>query len=141
MGLIARSMHRLDVWQWRVRYWWLDTDAGAQWRIAALCVAVFVVIMQMIKLSIAAAFPPPAGEPAKALVWWVVQLIMLVVSAILSYALRPKPENAKPVEGNSPTVEDGQAAIEVHGPYRINDEFLLAHKVVGRVPIKSKGKK
>lgn len=73
--------------------------------------------------------------------WWVVQLIIAIVAAIISYALMPKPEPPKPTEGDGPTVEDGRAVLIVDGPYWIDDEFILANKVVGKVPIKSGGKK
>lgn len=73
--------------------------------------------------------------------WWVVQLVIAIVGAVLSYALRPKVEQPKPVEGEAPTVEDGQSALEVYGEVWIDDEFILAHKVVGTEKIKAKGKK
>ena len=141
MGLIARIRYRADVWQWRVRYWWLDTESGAEWHVVFFCMSVLVLIMQLIKLALEALLPPPPDEPVKSIAWWVVQLIIAIVSAIISYALRPKQEPPKPDAGEAPVVEDGQAVIEVHGDVWIEDEFILAHKVVRRSKIKAKGKK
>ena len=141
MGLIDRARRARYVYGWRLRYWWLDTESGASSRVLLLCVSVLVIMVQLFRMAVAALVVPPAGQPQEAIVWWVAQLIILVVSAILSYALRPKVEAPKPVTGDAPTVEDGQAAIEVFGEVWVDDEFILAHKVVGTDKIKAGGKK
>lgn len=141
MGLTDRARRLHYVYSWRLRYWWMDTESGKRAHIVMFAITVLITIAQMAKLGVAAALPQAADAPARALVWWVVQLIMLAISAILSYALRPKVEAPKPVDGKAPTVEDGQAALEVYGEYWIDDEFILAHKPVGTEKIKSKGKK
>ncbi|ODU53495.1 MAG: hypothetical protein ABS98_00605 [Lysobacteraceae bacterium SCN 69-48] len=92
-------------------------------------------------MAVAAAFPEARPEPAQAVYWWVVQLVIAVISAVIAYALRPKVEAPKPGEADMPTTEDGRAVPEAHGTVWIEDEFMLAYKVVGRVPIKSGGKK
>lgn len=140
-SVIARARRWRYVYGWKLRYWWCDTEHGEQSRIGLFCIAVLVMIIQLIKLFVAAVLPPPPDEPVKAVYWWVVQLIIAIVSAIISYAMRPKPEPAKPVDGKAPVTEDGQSALEVYGEYWIEDEFVLAHQVVGRQPIKSGGKK
>lgn len=141
MGLTSHLRRLRYVWGWRIRYWWMDTEDGQRAHVAALCLAVLVVIVQLVRMSVAALFPKPAHEPQQAVIWWVVQIILLIVSAIISYALRPKPENAKPVEGQGPTTEDGQAVHRYWGVHWIDDQFQLAWKVVGRIPIKAKGGK
>lgn len=141
MGLMPRLRRAHHVWNWRLRYWWLDTREGAAAHVVVFCMAVLVVILQLIKMSIAALLPPPPGEPVKAVYWWVVQLIVMVVAAVVAYALRPKPENAKPQEGQGPTTEDGQATIRAWGTVWIPDVFLLAWKIVGRDPIRADGGK
>lgn len=141
MGLISAVRRMHYVWSWRLRYWWLDTRGGQEAHVVLFCLAVLVVILQLIRVSIATLLPPPPGEPVKAIYWWVVQLIILVIAAAISYALRPKPENAKPTEGRGPTTEDGQAVTRYWGTHWIEDEFLLAWKIVGRDPIKAKGGK
>lgn len=141
MGLIAYVRRLHYVWSWRLRYWWMDTESGAQARVAAFVLAVLVVIGQLIRLALAALVPVPVGEPLKAPYWWVVQLIILVVSAAISYALRPKVEQPKPAAGDAPTTEDGQAMKDYFGTCWVEDEFLLAWKMVGTDRIRTKGGK
>lgn len=141
MGLIAHARRLHYVWSWRLRYWWLDTPAGAQAHVGALALSVFVVIVQLVRMAVAALLPPPPGEPAEAVYWWVVQLIILVVSAVISYALRPKTEAPKPAAGDAPTTEDGQAMKDYFGTCWVEDEFLLAWKMVGTDRIRTKGGK
>lgn len=138
MGL----MDRINLRILRARYWYLDTDAGKRAQVAVFATSVVLLIAQIVWLSVSAVIATRSETPVSAS-WpvWVVQLIIAVISAIISYALRPKIEPPKPGEMNSPTVEDGRAIPEVHGTVWIEDEFLLAWKVVGRVPIKTGGKK
>lgn len=139
MGRLIASARRKGYRQyWATRYWYMDTQSGREARIATACIASLVVIMQCVRLAMAVSNPP---QEQHAVAWWVVQLIIAVISAIISYATMPKVEPPKPNEGDAPTVEDGRAVLEVHGEYWIEDEFILANKVVGRVPIKSGGKK
>lgn len=141
MGLIERMRRRRHVWGWRLRYWWMDTPGGTQAQVVVFCMAVLVVILQLIKISIVALLPPPPGEPVKAVYWWVVQIIVMVVAAVIAYALRPKPENAKPQEGQGQTTEDGQSVVRIWGTHWISDQFLLAWRIVGRDPIRAEGGK
>ncbi|HEY1036343.1 MAG TPA: hypothetical protein VGE09_15310 [Pseudoxanthomonas sp.] len=147
MGLIekCRPSERLravvDLHALRLRYWYLDTDAGRHAQLWAFAGALLVLLVQIVRMAVAAASPEARPEPAQAVVWWVVQLVIAVLSAIIAYALRPKVEAPKPGEANMPTTEDGRAVPEAHGTVWIEDEFMLAYKVVGRVPIKSGGKK
>lgn len=147
MGVIdyARPRERLQrmthVYSWRLRYWWMDTESGAEWHKVVCWLAGLVLLVQVIRMAVVA-LVPGRDAPVEALwPWWVIQLIIALVSAVISYALRPKVEPPKPVAGDAPTVEDGQAAIEAYGEVWIDDEFILAHKVVGRTKIKSGGKK
>lgn len=141
MGLIA-SIRRLHyVWSWRARYWWLDTRAGEIAQIVVLSMLCLLCILQLIKMVVASALPPPPGEPVKSVYWWVIQLIILIVAAVISYAMRPKPQPPKPQEANAPTVEDGLSVKHHFGTVWVNDEFLLAWKLMGTVPIKTKGGK
>lgn len=72
---------------------------------------------------------------------WVAQIVIMVAFAALSFLMRPKVEKPKPQEAKAPTVEDGLAAREVFGTVWIDDQFLLAWKSMGTVPIKKKGGK
>lgn len=144
MGLITQLRGRVrrarHIWSWRWRYWWLDTKAGAQAQVVLCCVSALVVVVQFIYMGIAMASPRPA-EPQHAIIWWVVYLIVMLVAAAVSYAMRPKPESAKPTQAQGPTTEDGQSVVRYWGTHWIDDEFLLAWKIVGRDPIKASGGK
>ncbi|MBE2232869.1 MAG: hypothetical protein IAE85_05185 [Anaerolinea sp.] len=141
MGLITRARRLHYVWSWRLRYWWLDTPAGAQAQMGVLAFAALVVIIQLIRMAMVALVPPSPGEPAKAIYWWVVQLIIAIVSAIISYAMRPKVEEQKPQAGKAPSTQDGQAVKDHFGTVWVEDEFILAWKMMGTDRIRSKGGK
>lgn len=141
MGLIA-SIRRLHyVWSWRARYWWLDTPGGERAHLALFALSLLVVCIQLLRMFVAAVVAPPAGEPAKAIYWWVVQLIIAIVAAAISYAMRPKPQAPTPQASEAPTVEDGLSAKHYFGTCWVTDEFLLAWKNTGTIPIKTKGGK
>ena len=140
LSLRARASHRANVWYWRARYWWMDTEDGQQSRTALLCLSVLVVIIQLIKMFVAAALPMVSpDEPVKAIYWWVVQLIIAIVAAVAAYALAPKVEAPPAKQQDMPTVDDGQAVLEIHGDCWIDEEFIMAQMVVGKDPIKSEG--
>lgn len=139
--LIQRARKKATICRWRLRYWWMDTREGRSAQVAVFCFAVLVVVVQLVHVAVAALVPPPAGEPVKAVYWWVVQLIILIVSVAISYAMRPKTEQPKPQTGAAPTIEDGQSIKHHFGTVWVEDEFILAWKVTGTVPIKTKGGK
>lgn len=143
MGLMAALRLRRYVWTWRVRYWWLDTRSGAQARVALLCLGALVVVMQLVRMAVAALAQPAPGAPVQAVYWWVVQLIIMIVAAVVSYAMRPKAQSAAEQSNDPPTVEDGTAVRDYGGTVWIEheDNFLLGWKVVGRDPIRTKGGK
>lgn len=128
---------------WRLRYWWYDTEGGAHARAAAFVLSCLVLVGQTVRLMLAAWLPvaSPAEHGQQAVYWWVVQLILLVVSALVMYALRPKIEQQKPQESNPPSTEDGQAVVDILGTGWIEDYFVLAWKPNGVQKIKAKGKK
>lgn len=144
MGLMDHMRRRGYVWQWRLRYWWVDTESGARARVGGFVLALLVLVAQLIRMAVAALLPPAGPAPQQAVYWWVVQLVILVVAAAISYALRPKVEPPQEQQHEAPTVQDGTAARDYFGTVWIDhdDNFLLAWKVVGRDPIYTKsGKK
>jgi hypothetical protein len=143
MGLIGRARELRYVYGWRLRYWWMDTKDGRRAHIVAFCLAVLLVLIQLVRLAVAALVPPPPGAPVKAIWWWVVQLIIMVVAAVVAYALRPDPPKAAERKVESPTVEDGTPIKDHGGTVWIehDDNRLLAWKIVGRDPIKTDGGK
>ena len=142
MGLIALAQRRGHIWRWRLRYWYLDTPAGRTAQLGGFAVAILVAIVNVV-LMLLAASAPPRVEPAQAIADWIIYLILLIISALISYAMRPKPENAKPQQVQSPNTQDGTPAKDVFGTVWIDhdESFLLAWKIVGRDPIKTKSGK
>ncbi len=141
MGLIARLRRWYHLWVWRLRYWWYDTPSGVCAQHWALGLGVLVLIVQLVRVCVATALPAPHGAPAQAVYWWVWQLAIAVVAAYVSAALRPKPEPVKPQQAQVPTVQDGQAVKHHFGTVWVGDEFILAWKMQGTIPIKTKGGK
>lgn len=139
MGMIDRGRERRYVYTWRLRYWWMDTKDGRRAHIVAFCLSVLLVLIQLVRLAVAALVPPPPGAPVQAIYWWVVQLIIMVVAAVVAYALRPDTPKAAERKVESPTVEDGTPIKDHGGTVWIehDDNRLLAWKIVGRDPIKS----
>lgn len=135
---LARLWYR---WSWRARYWWLDTEQGRLAQRGAFAAACVAVVLQLTHLMIGVATAPVADAPAHAVSPWVIQLMIFVAFAALSFLLRPKVEQPKPQEGETPVVEDGLAVREVYGTVWIEDAFLLAWKSMGTIAIKKKGGK
>ncbi|MDZ5815107.1 hypothetical protein U4I65_08680 [Stenotrophomonas maltophilia] len=142
MGLITAYKRLLYIWSWRLRFWWLDTRSGERAHWAAFYVGLFVAIVQFVRMCVAAALPPPPEVgPAKAVYWWVIQLIIAIIAAAIAYSMRPRTQSATPQSGDAPTTEDGQTVKHYFGTCWITDEFLLAWKQMGTLPIKTKGGK
>ena len=147
MGLNARLRELRYRVAWRLRFWWLDTPGGARAHVATICVAVLALVWQIARMAVAALHPRPvhslAGEPVHAVYWWVVQLVIAIVAAVVAYALRPKTQQQSESNPESPTVEDGSAVKDYGGTVWIDyaDDFLLYYEVVGRDAIYSKGGK
>lgn len=141
LSLIQLCQKKAHVYRWRLRYWWMDTKSGHAANVTAFCLAVLVVIAQLIRMAVPALLPAPAGEPAKAVYWWVVQLVIAIVAAAVAYSMRPKVETPKPQSGQAPVINDGLAARHIGGTRWIDDSFLLAWKIVATRPIRTKGGK
>lgn len=126
------------VWTWRSRYWWMDTKGG-WWGHLALAAVLACVSAHQIWL-LAHAPLPTLDQPQKAFVWWV-QLIIMIVAALVSYALTPKPEEQKPQTASRPTVEDGQGQRKLYGTHWIDDSIVLGWRQIKTTKIKKSSKK
>lgn len=82
----------------------------------------------------------PEQPTITAWVFWA-QLAILVVSAVVAYAMRPKPQVPQPAERQSPEVEDGTAIREVFGDVWITNPTELLWKALPEIPIRKKGGK
>ncbi|WP_246149893.1 hypothetical protein [Arenimonas fontis] len=75
--------------------------------------------------------------------FWV-QLAVMIVSAIISYALAPKPPSPKPAalaDFDAPTAEEGRPIPVVFGTVWIKGPNVLWYGDLRSVPIKKKGGK
>lgn len=136
-----RLRARYDDAVWRLRYWWLDTESGAHAHVTAFVAALLVLVYQVFKMALVAVLPPPPGAPQESIIWWVVQLIIAIISAVLSYVLRPKTPQQPEAKQDGPTVEDGRAVDDHFGEVWITEPHLMAWKKMGTENIKSKGGK
>ena len=143
LTLARRIAKKVTVYRWRLRYWWMDTREGELMQRCACAAFALASVVQIIRASITALAAAPVPKPVEA-IWpvWVIQLIIAVVAAAISYAMRPKTEKPKPQSGEAPTIEDGQSIKHHFGTVWVDDELVLAWKVTGTTPIKTKsGKK
>lgn len=137
-----RLRARLDDTQWRVRYWWLDTESGARAHVGAFAVACLVLVYQLFKIALRVMLPPPVStEPHEAVYWWVVQLIIAIIASIIAYVLRPKTPKQEEPKHEGPTVEDGLCIDDHFGEVWITEPHLMAWKKVGTEKIKAEGGK
>jgi hypothetical protein len=142
MGHLSKLRYKVGyVWAWRVRHWWLDTPAGLQARVSALCLALLGTICAVAGAAVAAANPAPPHAPHQSIVWVVVYLIIAIVLAILAIVLAPKPKQPPAQKGTAPTTDDGQSVRRHYGTGWVDDSFLLAWKLMGTEPIKASGGK
>lgn len=85
-----------------------------------------------------------AAEPEQpvitAWVFWV-QLAIMVISAVVAYAMRPKPQPPTPADRQAPEVEDGTSIREVFGDVWITNPTELLWKALPEIPIRKKGGK
>ena len=83
-----------------------------------------------------------SGRPVHAayvqIIW---AIVVIIVSLLVSYAMRQKPQNQEPAKGNVPTVKDGKSIIRIYGTVWVDDSIVLGWKPVGTDPIKKKGGK
>lgn len=83
------------------------------------------------------------GDVEVHLAWinFLVQLAIMIVSALISYALAPKPKDAEVAKANVPVAEEGKGIERVYGTVWFEDPFILGFKQLGTIPIKAKGGK
>lgn len=88
--------------------------------------------------------PPEPGEPAKAWINFVVQIVIVIVAAVVAAAMAPKPPQPKPAalsEFDVPTAEEGRPVAKVFGEVWVPDPNNLWYGDLSSEPIKKKGGK
>ena len=89
--------------------------------------------------------PPPVAEGevevVRAWVNFLIQLAVMLVAALISYAMRPKPKDSPVAKASVPVTEDGKSIRRIYGEVWIDDSIVLGFKQTGTTPIKAKGGK
>lgn len=139
MELKARMRRWRYVYGWRWRYWWLDTPHGHAARVLLLVLGFLGSIAEIVVAVIDAMRPPSPEHPQQALNWFIAIVFGIGVAHLWGLT---KGKPAKDTENNkAPPTDDGQSVSHHFGTVWVDDSFLLAWKVVGRSPVKSKGGK
>lgn len=128
--------------RWLMRYWMLD-KYHEQLRLGAMGAALLIVVLVLLSLHsgyVERLVAPPERPVTQAFVWWV-QLLVLVVAAIVSYALTPKPKAPEPQKPESPVTKDGKSMRRIYGTVWTTDPAMLAWKNGALEPIRKKGGK
>lgn len=142
MGLSARIRRWRYVYTWRVRYWWLDTRAGRHARWTCVVLVALGLVVSSVRAGLAVAVPGAVPQPQAAIIWWVVWAVVSLVVGLAIALSASKPAKPAEAEAKAPTTQDGRSAVRYYGTNWIEDPAMLAWKVVGRDPIKTKsGKK
>jgi hypothetical protein len=88
--------------------------------------------------------PAPAVDGLEVQLAWVnfvIQIVVMIAAALISYALRPKPKDPEVATANVPVAEDGKGIVRIYGTVWIDDSIVLGFKQLGTIPIKAKGGK
>ena len=141
----TRAWSRIHWAGWMLRYWVLDKHRRAialsvsyASGMASTATALAIAWLLTRPPTLVNGVPMARADGGISLIWLVV---VMLVSAVISYAMRPKPEPAKPVEGKQPEVKDGKAARRVYGTVWTDDSAILAWKNLHPEPIRKKGGK
>lgn len=141
MGLIARKLHRL---YWLLRYWCMDKYAEQVHR-GAFAAAVIATAVQVARVAVRVpdmmAVTQGVPYPRYAIWNWVVQIGIMILAALISYALRPRPQTPDPVSAQVPETKDGKSLREVFGTVWIDDSGIVGWKNHDPEPIRKKGGK
>lgn len=141
MGLIATLKRWRYVYGWRIRYWWHDTPGGLHARIMLAVLASLAVIGQTIAVVVKMMQPVQPGQPRESIVWFIVWAIVALLAAVVAYAMAPGVKPPTATQADTPTTDDGQSVKHHFGTCWVDDSFLLAWKITGTSPIKTKGGK
>jgi hypothetical protein len=127
-------LRKLERAAWLLRYWVL-------WKYRRQCVVLALMLVPLLLGASAALYlVRPAGvvQEANPFVW----LLVLIIAALVAYAMTPKQPPPEPQQAEAPKVEDGAGIVHVYGDVWIDDPVMIAWQQVGMDPIRRRaGKK
>ena len=142
---IAQALHAAEVARWRLSK---ALGVGGLERISWGCLGFAALALVCLAWAavealgvVRAPSPAPAGAPVRALINIWVQLAIMVISALISYAMRPKPETPKSATPQAPVAEDGKGIVEIFGTVWVDDANQLAWRAGTPMAIRRKGGK
>ncbi len=140
--MVSRLRARIAWAGWVLRYWLLDKH-HERLRLPAFALANLVLTIAVLSGVLSLHDQAVDGVPvAKAVVNIWIQLAIMVISALISYAMRPKVEGPKPQESTIPQVQDGKSIVRIYGTVWVDDSIILAWSTkIPPEPIKKKGGK
>lgn len=128
------------VYGWRLRHWWLDTRAGRVAQLSFAGIGFLGLVGAVVRFAIEAATRQP-GQPHEAIIGLIIWIIVAILAAVALSMSASKPAKPPDDQTNAPTTQDGRSAVRYYGTNWVDDPAMLAWKVVGRDPIKTKGGK
>lgn len=132
-----KILKKLSWYGWMLRYWALwKYRRAAFWLalISSVAMIAAVVVYEMHRVAV-------PGEPRQAfwpIVWYIV---VMVVAALIAYAMAPKPQDAVASKAAAPQVKDGAGVLRVYGEAWIDDSVVVGWTLAGTEAIKSEGGK
>lgn len=129
---------------------WLDRYLTEHYGAARLVIGVLLLIVMVptaykLEAWLAGHYVPVAIEHGvqvqRAWVQYVVYIVIMIVAALIAYAMAPKPPTPEVQKGKVPDAEDGKSIIRVYGTVWVEDPIVLGFKTMGADPIQKKGGK
>jgi hypothetical protein len=107
-------------------------------------VVVWAAVEEITGYRLMSVIDPAAGENVHRALGWVAMVIVLIASTVISYALQPKPPNARPAalaDFDVPTAEEGRPIPVIFGTVWVKGPNVLWYGDLNTIPIKSKSGK
>ena len=122
--------------------WWLVNQHGIA-RVVIAVVFMSCLLPVAYYVDYGSRVEVAVGSPVvqKAWVQFFIYLAIMIVAAIVAYAMAPKPKAPEPGKGQIPEADDGKSVIQVFGDVWVEDPMVIGFKPMGTDPIKAKGGK
>lgn len=135
----------LNVARLHLARWWLELSKLDPWtqRLGLFFTISAVALLTWEQVRPIPVALGPDGRPVFVLaaINIAIQIAILVLSALISYALSPKPKPPEQAEFQAPVVDDGKGIARLYGSCWCNDPIVLGAKQMGTTKIRAKGGK